>query len=66
MKVEAPAVVRLQGISHRYGGVAAIDGITLDIPGGRMVGLIGPDGVGKSSRSSSYIPPCTMPKRAWR
>ena len=26
-----------------------MDGITLDIPAGRMVGLIGPDGVGKSS-----------------
>ncbi len=28
---------------------SALAGITLDIPAGRMVGLIGPDGVGKSS-----------------
>ena len=27
----------------------ALDGVALDIPGGRMVGLVGPDGVGKSS-----------------
>ncbi len=27
----------------------ALDGITLAIPSGRLVGLIGPDGVGKSS-----------------
>jgi len=33
----------------RYGDVIALDGIDLDIPAGRMVGLIGPDGVGKSS-----------------
>jgi ABC-type glutathione transport system ATPase component len=33
----------------RYGKTVALDGITLDIPAGRMVGLIGPDGVGKSS-----------------
>jgi ribosome-dependent ATPase len=33
----------------RYGDVMALDGIDLDIPAGRMVGLIGPDGVGKSS-----------------
>ncbi len=36
-------------MSHQYGQVRALDGIDLDIPGDRMVGLIGPDGVGKSS-----------------
>ncbi|MCC7179975.1 MAG: ribosome-associated ATPase/putative transporter RbbA [Acidobacteria bacterium] len=45
----APPVARLVGVSLRYGGVMALDGVTLDIPAGRMVGLIGPDGVGKSS-----------------
>ncbi|WP_104012787.1 ribosome-associated ATPase/putative transporter RbbA [Burkholderia anthinoferrum] len=42
-------VARLSGVSLRYGGKAALDDVTLDIPAGRMVGLIGPDGVGKSS-----------------
>ncbi len=42
-------VASLTGVSLRYGKVVALDGITLDIPAGRMVGLIGPDGVGKSS-----------------
>ncbi|WP_412065896.1 ribosome-associated ATPase/putative transporter RbbA [Rhizobium sp. SYY.PMSO] len=32
-----------------YGRTRALDGISLSIPVGRMVGLIGPDGVGKSS-----------------
>ncbi|MCH3877428.1 ATP-binding cassette domain-containing protein, partial [Campylobacter jejuni] len=32
-----------------YGKTLALDDISLDIPAGRMVGLIGPDGVGKSS-----------------
>ncbi|MBB4954909.1 ribosome-dependent ATPase [Agrobacterium vitis] len=41
--------VRLQSVTHRYGDVAALDGINLDIPAGCMVGLIGPDGVGKST-----------------
>src|SRR5690606_34038660 len=44
-----PAVARLQGVSLRHGKVTALADITLDIPAGRMVGLIGPDGVGKSS-----------------
>ena len=42
-------VVRLEAVSLSYGKTRALDAITLDIPGGRMVGLIGPDGVGKSS-----------------
>ena len=43
------AVVRLSGVRLRYRTTIALDGITLDLPGGCMVGLIGPDGVGKSS-----------------
>jgi len=42
-------VVRLRDLQQRYGRQQALAGITLDIPAGRMVGLIGPDGVGKSS-----------------
>ena len=33
----------------RYGDTVALDAIDLDIPSACMVGLIGPDGVGKSS-----------------
>ncbi len=49
--VAAPAapVVRLQGIGLRYGKTQALQDIDLDIPAGVMAGLIGPDGVGKSS-----------------
>lgn len=36
-------------VSLRYGKIVALDKVTLDIPAGQMVGLIGPDGVGKSS-----------------
>jgi len=45
-------VARLSGVSLRYGKTLALDGISLDIPARRMVGLIGPDGVGKSSLMS--------------
>ena len=45
----AETVVRLTDVALRYGDTHALAGITLDIPAGRMVGLIGPDGVGKSS-----------------
>ncbi|PLC54163.1 multidrug ABC transporter ATP-binding protein [Pollutimonas nitritireducens] len=39
----------LRGVSLRYGKTLALDNISLDLPAGMMVGLIGPDGVGKSS-----------------
>ncbi|MGE8567180.1 MAG: ribosome-associated ATPase/putative transporter RbbA [Achromobacter sp.] len=42
-------VIKLSDVTLRYGKTLALDNITLGIPAGRMVGLIGPDGVGKSS-----------------
>ena len=44
----APAAL-LRDVTLRYAKVPALDGVSLDIPAGCMVGLIGPDGVGKSS-----------------
>lgn len=50
MRPEATAIIAsLSGLTHRYGGNFALNKISLNIPAGRMVGLIGPDGVGKSS-----------------
>jgi len=46
------SVARLSNVRLRYGREHALDGIDLDIPAGQMVGLIGPDGVGKSSMLS--------------
>ena len=42
-------VVRLSGVGLHYGKVQALAGIDQALPAGCMVGLIGPDGVGKSS-----------------
>ncbi|HEY1963089.1 MAG TPA: ribosome-associated ATPase/putative transporter RbbA [Rhizomicrobium sp.] len=42
-------VVRVEGVSQRYGKAIALDDISLDVPANRMIGLIGPDGVGKST-----------------
>ena len=44
-----PAVAWLENVTQRYGRVAALDDVTVALPAGCMVGLIGPDGVGKSS-----------------
>ncbi|MBS1370713.1 MAG: ribosome-associated ATPase/putative transporter RbbA [Lentisphaeria bacterium] len=42
-------VVRIREVSLRYGKTLALDGVTADIMPRRLIGLIGPDGVGKSS-----------------
>jgi ribosome-dependent ATPase len=42
-------VARFHEISLRYGKTLALDAVNLDVPAGCMVGLIGPDGAGKSS-----------------
>jgi ribosome-dependent ATPase len=42
-------VVELSNVNQRYGKAVALDDISLQIPGGKMIGLIGPDGVGKST-----------------
>ena len=49
MSGPATPVARLEHVTQRYGRVAALDDITIDLPAGCMVGLIGPDGVGKST-----------------
>ncbi len=48
----AAPVIKIQGVSLRYKKNQALDNLTLDIPSNRMIGLIGPDGVGKSSLMS--------------
>jgi ribosome-dependent ATPase len=44
-----PWVARVSGVSQSYGKAVALDDVTLDIPAEKMIGLIGPDGVGKST-----------------
>ncbi len=43
------AVVRAVGLGKRYRRTWALKGCTLDIPAGRVTGLVGPNGAGKST-----------------
>ena len=45
----ANPVVSVSNLTHLYGRTVALDGLNLQIPAGLMIGLIGPDGVGKST-----------------
>jgi ribosome-dependent ATPase len=44
-----PNVVSVHNLVQRYKTAVALDDVTLDIPANKMIGLIGPDGVGKST-----------------
>ncbi|MBS0576926.1 MAG: ABC transporter ATP-binding protein [Proteobacteria bacterium] len=43
------AVIAARGLSKRYGAKLAVDDISFEIPAGRIVGLIGPNGSGKTT-----------------
>jgi ribosome-dependent ATPase len=49
MSRAAAPVARVESITQQYGRVLALDNVTVDVPSGCIVGLIGPDGVGKST-----------------
>ena len=42
-------VVKVEKLSQRYGKAIALADVNLEIPANKMIGLIGPDGVGKST-----------------
>ena len=45
-------VVKLEHVTFKYGKVTALDDYSLEVARGKLVGLIGPDGVGKSTMLS--------------
>jgi len=43
------AVISARGLTKRYGSTVAVDNVSFEIPAGRIIGLIGPNGSGKTS-----------------
>lgn len=45
----AEPILSVDGLVKAFGGVTAVDGCTFDVPTGSIVGLIGPNGSGKTT-----------------
>src|SRR5215216_2299438 len=45
----AGAVLEVRGLSKRFGGLSAVDGLDFEVREGEILGLIGPNGAGKST-----------------
>ena len=48
-------VVKASGLSKRYGKSIAVDNISFQIPAGRIIGLIGPNGSGKTTTLKAML-----------
>jgi ABC-2 type transport system ATP-binding protein len=55
MNVPINAVVRASGLTKRYGKSVAVDNISFEIPAGRIIGLIGPNGSGKTTTLKAML-----------
>ena len=48
-------VIQTDGLTKRYGRVLAVDGLSLNVPRGRIFGLLGPNGSGKTTLMSMLL-----------
>ena len=43
------SLLRLEGVTRRFGGLIAVDAVSLDVPAEGVTAVIGPNGAGKTT-----------------
>ena len=49
------SVIQTRGLTKSYGSIVAVDGLSMDVPRGRIFGLLGPNGSGKTTTLSILL-----------
>ena len=63
---DADQAVEIESLVKRYGELVAVDGLSLRIPRGQVLGLLGPNGSGKTTTISCILQLLTYDKGAIR
>ncbi len=50
--------IEAEGLRKRFGTTQALDGVSFQVPAGRVLGVLGPNGAGRPPRSASSPPSC--------
>jgi ABC-2 type transport system ATP-binding protein len=55
MDTTHPPALTTQGLTKRYGGRAAVDNLSIEVPSGVVAGFIGPNGAGKTTTMAMLL-----------